>query len=183
MENNLKTGESSVGQTLFHCTKDQLWRYCESLDYISNNDRVLDLGCGCGYGSLILSHKAKEVIGIDNRKEIIDYANTYYKRKNIMFVCKDGLEIYGKYDVVVAFEVIEHFKDTEKIFKKLKEIAPKIILTVPHISVPNKNKFHYRHFSVKDIEKYMKDINFKIEKIITPKFQGGLAIFCMARSE
>ena len=143
MYEELRNGERSVGKTLFHCTKDQLWRYVEALDYISNNDKVLDLGCGCGYGSYILSHKAKKVIGVDNCKGIIDYANLYYKRDNIKFLSQSGLEINDKYDIIIAFESIEHFRNVEELFKIFKRINPKkIILSTPHISVSNRNKFH-----------------------------------------
>jgi len=181
MYEELKNGERSVGKTLLHCTKDQLWRYCEALNYIDKEDKVLDLGCGCGYGSYILSHKAKKVTGIDNCKGIIEYAITYYKKNNIEFICKNGLEITGRYDKIIAFESIEHFENTERLFRTFENLnAKKIILSVPHISVINRNKFHYRHFSEEEIMNYLIDINYYIEKMELVRFAGGLAIFCVA---
>ena len=99
---SIKNGERSVGKTLRHFNKDQLWRYVRALDFIAKTDTVLDYGCGVGFGSHILSHKAQYVTGIDRNNKVIEFANQYYKTSNMSFICKENLNISGKYDVLVA---------------------------------------------------------------------------------
>lgn len=180
-DKSLLTGERSIGQTLFHCTKDQLWRYVEALNYIKKDDKVLDFGCGCGYGSLILSNKAKRVVGIDDSSETIEYAKNFYQRDNIVYNTQDVFTINEQYDSVVALEIIEHIKDIDLLFQHFQKITKQtLILTVPEIRAINNNKFHWKHFTIEEIVQLIMNINFKIKKIFLPKFQGGQAIFCVA---
>lgn len=181
-------GERTVGETIVHCTKDQLWRYVEALDYLKNNEKVLDIGCGCGYGTMILSHKCL-VTGIDYSKKIIEFANRFYKRYNNDFLCTDIFNIdtvfHDKYfNTVVAFEFIEHAEDIKKLFDIFNKIAKeKIIISTPHISVPNNNKFHYRHFSEQIIYNLFNEINFKVIKMSIIRFGGGNAIYCVGERQ
>lgn len=178
----LKSGERHIRSTLDKVGKWHKWRYREVLKYIKEGDSVLDVGCGVGYGSLILSENAKKVIGVDDSQETINYANKHWSKKNIEYQCKDAFEIEGLYNVTAAFEIIEHIKDTEKFFQKLGEITKDVlVLSVPHTNIPVKNKFHWRHFTKKDIVKYITNIGFKVERIETPKFGHGIAVFCVAR--
>jgi len=178
-------GERTAGETIWHCTKDQLWRYVEALDYISKEDKVVDIGCGCGYGSMILGHKANIVIGIDNYDKIINFANKFYRKNNVSFLYNDLNDIsviFDKkyFDVIVACEFIEHIENTEYLFETMDKIVKKrIILTTPHTSVINNNKFHYRHFNEEDIKRLFNKINFKILKMCIMRFAGGNAIFCV----
>lgn len=57
---------------------------------ITNDDNVLDIGCGTGYGSHIISRIAKTVLGIDNCKNLISTAKTLIgDRKNLSFIYQD----------------------------------------------------------------------------------------------
>lgn len=181
---SLRSGERQIRNSLEKMEYWQKWRYEEALKYIDKNNNVLDLGCGCGSGSFILSKKAKQVTGVDDSQETIDYAKRCWKAKNIEYHCMDALQIKESFDVVTAFEIIEHIKDTENMFKKLGEITKSIlILSVPHISAPLENKFHWKHFTEKEVRKYIINVGFKVERIETLRFGRGLAVFCMARRE
>ena len=39
------------------------------------NKKVLDFGCGSGYGTFLLSQKAEETVGIDYSPATIEFAN------------------------------------------------------------------------------------------------------------
>lgn len=181
-DKSLRSGERHIRKTLDRVGKWHKWRYREALKYVTEGDIVLDIGCGVGYGSFILSENAKKVIGVDDSQETINYANLHWLKKNIEYQYKDVFEMKGLYNVTVAFEIIEHIKDTKELFYKLSEITKDtLILSVPDASIPVKNKFHWRHFTKEDIIKYMANIGFKVERIDTVKFGNGLAIFCVAR--
>lgn len=181
----LKSGERNIRSTIDKVKKWHKWRYKEALKYVKEGDIVLDVGCGVGFGSFILSENAKQVVGVDDSQEAINYAKRYWLKGNIKYYCKDAFEIKNTYNVTAAFEIIEHIRDTEEFFKKLGEITKDVlVLSVPHASIRVKNKFHWRHFTKEEITKYVTNIGFKVERIETPKFgnrDSGLAVFCVAR--
>lgn len=76
--------------------------------------KVLDAGCGAGYGAAELAREAREVLGIDIAAEAIHYAREHYRTDNLRFERASCVEIpapVGSFDLVVAFEIIEHLSD------------------------------------------------------------------------
>ena len=178
----LYTGESSVGKNIGHCTKDQLWRYVQSLDYIKKKDTVLDIGCGCGYGSYILAHKAKKVVGTDNRKEIVEYGNQYYRQENLELVQSELKDLHDQYDVVIALEFIEHVENVSEVFDKFNEVAKRtVVVSTPHINAVNNNPFHFKHFTEQEVEEEFIRIGFAVREMHRVNFTGGPAVFCVAQ--
>lgn len=89
-----------------------LSRYIIALDLIEGKN-VLDTGCGLGWGSYILSLKAKEVLGIDVNENSISYANSNWKANNLSFGICNVLNLDkfpdGTVEAVTSMELIEHF--------------------------------------------------------------------------
>lgn len=56
---------------------------------IKNSDIVLDLGCGAGYVTEVLSSKVLEVTGIDGNSNLLDEAHTNNNSKNIKYINHD----------------------------------------------------------------------------------------------
>ena len=75
--------------------------------------RVLDMACGEGYGSEVLSRTAAAVVGVDANPEAHEHARLRYQRENLGF--ERGLvETFGEpgsYDAVVFLQTIEHVQD------------------------------------------------------------------------
>ncbi len=90
-------------------------RYEFALPLCAGRD-VLDAGCGVGYGSAILAETARRVVGVDRSDDAIAYARRRYARPNVEFAVDDLLELRqpdGAFDVVCAFEAIEHLADAD----------------------------------------------------------------------
>jgi len=73
---------------------------------------TLDLGCGCGYGSFLMSFIADKVIGIDYEDIAIETANEHFKRPNIEYKLQDLEDFNEKeYDFFAMLECLEHVED------------------------------------------------------------------------
>ena len=73
--------------------------------------RVLDLGCGTGYGTQWLVEHADAVVGVDVSTAAIAHARTQYPATNATYVAvapDDDLGHLGTFDLALSYEVIEH---------------------------------------------------------------------------
>lgn len=71
---------------------------------------ILELGCSEGLGALLMAGETHSIVGVDFDKEAIQWARSSMgKKKNTFFKHDNFLGgLYGKFDVVVALDVIEH---------------------------------------------------------------------------
>ncbi len=92
-------------------------RYKFAAKYVSGMS-VLDVACGEGYGSDMLSREARNLVGVDIDEITINSAKDKYKRDNLKFLVGGVSNIPVKnlsIDVVVSFETIEHVRLKEQI--------------------------------------------------------------------
>lgn len=137
---------------------------------ITRNKRVLDIACGEGYGTHILSKNTGNVTAVDMSKEL---EKRKYNKKKIKFVCSDAIVFLRKnkkkFDVIVSFETVEHLKEYEKFIHLLHKNLKRGGLLV--ISTPNKfftdafyggnfNPYHVKEFYTEELY----NIIFKIFK-------------------
>jgi SAM-dependent methyltransferase len=112
-------------------TRLHRFRYHLGSGFVTREDTVLDAGCGKGYGSDIISQKAKNVIGIDMDGSQIPFNEKAYPHIEFR---EDNLETceLPDVDVAVSFEVIEHTYKPAEFIKKLKSHVKKyIVVSVP----------------------------------------------------
>lgn len=141
---------------------------------IPKGSKVLDLGCGSGYGTWYLAHVGNHVLGIDVDAKTIDWAKKHFKNNNLSFKLYSPLNHnYGVsiYDSVVCFEVLEHVKEQQSliqgIYRSLKPNS-ELIISTPNITktgVRTKlleerkttmNPGHVKEISIKEIEELLK---------------------------
>ncbi len=90
--------------------------------------RLLDLGCGTGWTSVMFARRGYEVVGQDISKEAIDLAQKHNpKLKNLSFVISDfeSMKYKNEFDCAVFFESLHHAEDVEaalkSVYKALKD--------------------------------------------------------------
>jgi ubiquinone/menaquinone biosynthesis C-methylase UbiE len=125
------------------------------LDNIVFNKRVLDVACGSGYGTRILSQKASNVVGVDINPDSIKYAKQHYSDKNIHYICSNATKIpveNNSFDVIVSYETLEHIIDPNAFLNETKRILKKdgiVIISTPNDKVnPRANKHHLVNYNL-----------------------------------
>lgn len=155
-------------------------RYLFTKPFVSGKT-VLDAACGSGFGSKILSGRAKKVIGIDRCPETIRYCNSTYQDKNLAFIQMDCRYLAfppSSFDIVVSFETLEHLKESKIFLQELNRVLKvdgMLIISTPNkenfelYTKGNKNPFHYQEFTKNEFEE-MINVNFKLEQILGQRF-------------
>src|SRR3954447_7147702 len=79
------TGERLIpGQVDIDLLNEHMARYHFAVR-LARGKRVLDAGCGAGYGSAALAEVAERVTAIDIAQEAVDYARAHYDAANLAF--------------------------------------------------------------------------------------------------
>lgn len=116
------TGERMVpGQAPLMLEMAHRARY-QFAEELCRGKRVLDFGCGAGYGSQMLSRAAAKVLGLDISREAVEYAQKHYQASNLDYMTGDIdllVSSQRRYDTVVCFEVIEHLENPKMFLKDL----------------------------------------------------------------
>ena len=127
---------------------------------------VLDLACGCGYGSKILHDAGAIVRGIDVCQEAIEYARQHYPGPG--YEVSDAKDIADvEVDTLVSFETIEHLAE----HGFLKKVRARQLIA----SVPNEQFFpfdaalfkddeypHLRHYTQVEFEALLNDAGYSV---------------------
>jgi SAM-dependent methyltransferase len=136
---------------------EHMSRYVFASD-IAPGRGVLDVGCGCGYGTNYMALRgAKAVVGIDTSEEAVSYAATRYKRRNLHFAVMDArcLGLGWDFDLITCFEMIEHVADAPALLRSVYDTMAEDGVFL--VSTPNrvtyvaggedgKNPFHVREY-------------------------------------
>jgi len=154
-------------------------RYRFISQFIEKTDSVLDLACGKGSGTEIISDYAKEVSGIDYDKKYITTAKLKFSKPNLKFILgSDELleEFEGQFDKVISTHTMEHVSDDQLFLKRIRNSLKsngKLILEVPRLFPYPIGKplwpHHKREYEKDSLEKLIQKVGFKIET----KFGGN----------
>jgi SAM-dependent methyltransferase len=165
------TGERVIpGQVEVDLWNEHVARYAFAARY-ARGRRVLDAGCGSGYGAVRLALNASSVWGVDVAEEALAYARAHCPLPNLRFIRASCTELPAPdacFDLVVAFEVIEHLQEWEKLLREMARVtAPDGLFLV---STPNKdyyeasrgrsepNPYHVHEFGFEEFREELRKI-------------------------
>lgn len=102
----------------------------EELLDLTQETRILDLGCGSGNFELRLAQAVKSILAVDYYDECLKFLKKELKKRKIANVSLlkadirklEKADIKGKFDLIIMVDVIEHLKakEAKKLMEKLK---------------------------------------------------------------
>lgn len=153
--------------------KEHLDRYTFVKDF-TNDKKVLDIACGCGYGSYLIATegKAKEVIALDLNSDSIRYGNHRFGSPAIKRSVADAQEYVkeSEFDVIVSFETIEHLPKYDQFLKNMSKSLKDdgvFYVSTPIVKKTRTNcvnPFHVIEWSFEDFHSVVKE-HFNIEEV------------------
>lgn len=154
--------------------------------------RVLDLGCGTGYGTAELSKRATEAIGVDVSADAIEYAKAHYRSAHFVQVSAiDTPFVEHSFDLVTSFELIEHLADYRPLLAEAKRVLHPTGLFM--VSTPNKlyyaesrgeagpNPFHEHEFEYEEFRQALLEY-FPHVKLLLQDRMESFSIYPVAAS-
>lgn len=136
---------------------------------LAKGKRVLDAGCGAGYGSSELARVASSVTAIDFSSDAISFAREHYQAANLIYQTGDCLALPdGPFDLVVSFEVIEHLAQWSAFLVEARRVLARGGLFL--VSTPNRlyyaesrgesgdNPFHVHEFEFAEFREAMQGV-------------------------
>lgn len=141
---------------------------------------VVDFGCGCGYGSHMISRNpdVRMVIGVDKDLDAMNYANEHYKSNTCkfnnsivppVFHLSEGATVQPyQCDTFVALEIMEHMADETELPRIAKATnASTVIISYPSKKTTHYNPHHFHDFTREDMHRlWESDGSFRIVEFI-----------------
>lgn len=154
-------------------------RYHFIVEHIPLGIRILDIACGSGFGSKLLSEKADFVLGVDYLESYINQAKARYpENEKLHFMVGNGeFFLYqnreAQFDMVISLHTLEHVPNDRVMLASLfRNLRPggQLIVEVPlqsqrPLGVPI-NPYHLREYTQEQFINLVEEAGFQIEKSI-----------------
>ena len=135
--------------------------------------RLLEVGCGSGYGAYYLSHAAAQVTAVDLDSKAISQAQQLFRRPNLEYRVMDARNLAlseGAFDVIGTFQVIEHIPEPDLLgFVRglARLLTPEGVLVVSTLNLEHNRKpgrpyqkasFHEKEFTAGEFRALLADV-------------------------
>lgn len=155
----------------------------------------LDLGCGTGILTFKIADKVKKIIGLDISKDMITKAQTINKKSNVIFKVADISKKLdfpdSSFDFVISSLTLCHIDNLEQVYKEIYRVLKKNGVFIfdeitsklnkpflpkykDYLAEYGKNSIIWQRHTPEDHLKLIKNLGFKIEKIIETQIDEGL---------
>jgi 2-polyprenyl-3-methyl-5-hydroxy-6-metoxy-1,4-benzoquinol methylase len=136
-----------------------LYAYDFAIPYITGK-KVLDVGCGHGYGTLHMSKYAADITGADYSSETVaDNAMRYKEITTMHFVQNEVPPLKfetASMDVITSFQFIEHLERRLEFIKEAHRVLKPggtLLLTTPNIKRSlARNPFHVHEYTFDEMK-------------------------------
>ena len=140
---------------------------------VCSGKRVLDVGCGVGYGSHLLARRgAAQVVAFDLSEQAVGHGRDFYAHRNVQRLVASAEEFAfsQRFDVVVCFELIEHIQRQHRAVERMAGALADdgiLIISTPRPTGPKRSAFHTRELAFADLsgllETYFPHVHFFFE--------------------
>lgn len=130
--------------------------------------RVLDLGCGAGYGAHLMSECAQSVTALDSSAEALALIASSARLTRIQASAIAIPLASASIDLVVAFEVIEHLEHWPEMLVEVRRVlAPRgqFLVSTPNLNyyrqsraASGPNPFHAHEFTLGEFRQALTDV-------------------------
>lgn len=124
--------------------------YAWALPYVWGK-KVVDLGCGTGYGTFMLSWGARQAVGVDIDVEAIQFAAAHFQAPNLTYAAMDITRRGFNGEIYVAFEVLEHLDDPAALIAKYRPM----LWSMP---IDDASRWHKRGYRDDEIDELIGEI-------------------------
>lgn len=121
--------------------------------------RLVDLGCGVGYGSFLLSWTAGEVTGIDIDVGAITYARENFKDVRYLVGDLSDPHFLPQADIAVCFEVLEHLPAPEPLLEAVFQRYPRALFSFPNplLQGSHVNPHHVQDWPLRTLKRKIRE--------------------------
>jgi 2-polyprenyl-3-methyl-5-hydroxy-6-metoxy-1,4-benzoquinol methylase len=202
---HLFSGERQTAAQIRKTEPSHVARYALAGLFLPPKGQILDAGCGSGYGaSFLAARTSAEILAFDACEEAVDFAGEVFAEPNITyqimsagaFAGSDMPADQGPFDLVTAFEFLEHIPSPETFVAQIKKrmsAGGVFIGSVPHNETYplGDHPFHIRHYDLHflkmmlDIQpdEYVRFFYQNAEEIGSDRSTGRSIIFVLTRDE
>ena len=146
--------------------------------------RVLDFGCGTGYGSAMLAKVAKAVTGLDIDEKAIAWARETHISPQLSFHCCNDLGESlpnASFDAVTCFEMIEHvdYETQQSVIASIARLLRNdgtLIISTPNPEITDlygENPYHLREMTLVEFRDLLA-AHFPFIRILEQRVQNSI---------
>jgi ubiquinone/menaquinone biosynthesis C-methylase UbiE len=143
-------------------------RYRFACKLLHPDQTILDIACGYGYGTFLMSNHGCKVIGADIDADAVAQAKNIWR--NCEFIHADALNLPfedATFDAVVTFETIEHVEDEERFLSEMKRVLKPgglFICSTPNIRYTAHPPYHLKEYTPDEFFKLIKAFFIDVER-------------------
>jgi len=162
---NIYSGERSfIGKARNAVIQAALARYHFALPFCEGR-KVLDIGCGSGFGVRLLADVARRAVGLDYSAETLLALHGSLLLKGVWAVAGSALAMpftSGSFDVITAFEIIEHLSNPELLLVQGERVLTSsgtLVLSTPNRPVYSPRgtwlDYHVKEYDYQELRKLL----------------------------
>jgi SAM-dependent methyltransferase len=131
--------------------------------------RMLDIGCGPGYGRTFFSPNGIQIVGLDLSLSALKFGMGEYGGN---FVCGNAQALpfpSGVFDGATCFEAIEHVPDAAQLLREVQRVLKKgaaLVLSTPNrLRTSGANPYHLHEFTLEELVTAVQSAGFEVTRV------------------